>query len=73
MSTFLRIILWPTEEYHFTECLSVMTYHVHVILYINTGCLKAVLHDTTCRMRLSFWRMKTTANATIPVHGVQAN
>ena len=30
--------------------------------------LKARLHDATCRMRLSFWRMKTTAEAIISAY-----
>ena len=34
--------------------------------------LKAHLHDATSRMRLSFWRMKTTADATISVDQLTA-
>ena len=31
---------------------------------------KANLHDTTSRIRLLYWRMKTIADATIPVPSV---
>jgi hypothetical protein len=34
--------------------------------------VRAYLHDTTSRMRLLSWRMKTTADATIPVHQFMA-
>lgn len=33
---------------------------------------KSHLHDATCRMVLSFWRMKTTASAIISLHQLQA-
>jgi hypothetical protein len=33
---------------------------------------KVHLHDTTSRIRLPFWRIKTTADATIPVHQFMA-
>jgi hypothetical protein len=34
--------------------------------------IRAYLYDTTSRMRLLSWRMKTTADDTIPVHQFMA-
>ena len=38
---------------------------------LTRGAAGVPLHDATCCMRLTFWRMKTTASAIISVYQLQ--
>ena len=42
-------------------------------MQLRKNALKARSHDGACLMRLSFWRMKTTANASISVDQLVAS